>query len=97
MFLQDLQLQQFRCFADKKISFRAPITLITGDNGAGKTSIIEAIYYLSYFKSFRSHLTSELMHAGSDSFFLKGNFYSESMQLQHDIAIGYSQKKKSVK
>ena len=71
MFLKELQLQQFRCFTDKKLYFSAPITLITGNNGVGKTSIVEAIYYLSYFKSFRSHVISDLMHVGTESFFFK--------------------------
>ncbi len=97
MFLEELQLQQFRCFADKKLQFSAPVTLITGDNGVGKTSIIEAIYYLSYFKSFRSHVVSDLMHAGTDAFFLKGVFRTEQLTEQHAIQVGYAGKRKSIK
>ena len=97
MFLQELELQQFRCFSEKKINFAAPVTLITGDNGVGKTSIIEAIYYLSYFKSFRSHIMSDLMHAGSNSFFLKGLFNLETLAEGHAIQVGYSAHKKSIK
>ncbi|OGB86149.1 hypothetical protein A3J41_00560 [candidate division TM6 bacterium RIFCSPHIGHO2_12_FULL_38_8] len=97
MFLQELQLQQFRCFADKKLYFSAPITLITGNNGIGKTSIVEAIYYLSYFKSFRSHLVSDLMQTGTESFFLKGQFRLQNLNEEHSIQIGYSQKRKSIK
>lgn len=97
MFLQELELQHFRCFEDKKLIFNAPITVITGNNGAGKTSIVEAIYYLSYFKSFRSHVISELMQSGGDSFFLRGQFLIQDLMEQHTIQIGYSQKKKSIK
>lgn len=97
MFLQELELQQFRCFADKKLYFSAPITLITGNNGIGKTSIIEAIYYLSYFKSFRSSVVTDLMRTGSESFFLRGQFSIKNLESQHSIQIGYSQKKKSIK
>lgn len=97
MFLQELHLQQFRCFADKKLSFSAPLTLITGDNGVGKTSIIEAIYYLSYFKSFRSSTVSDLMHGDSSSFFLKGQFSIHNLESEHVIQIGYSEKKKFIK
>ncbi len=97
MFLQELQLNQFRCFTDKKLSFFAPITLITGNNGVGKTSIVEAIYYLSYFKSFRSHIVSDLVYAGSASFFLKGNFSIEKLAEQHSIQVGFSTNRKSIK
>lgn len=97
MFLQHLQLQQFRCFEEKQLLFTQPLTLLIGDNGAGKTSIIEAVYYLSYFKSFRSHMVSDLMYSGTDSFFLKGTFSLQNNDEQHDIQVGYSQKKKSIK
>jgi len=98
LFLSKLDLQQFRCFTDKSFSFSSPIALITGDNGAGKTSIIEAINYLCYFKSFRSHSLTDLMSHGSDSFFLRGHFTlaSEPENL-HVIQVGYAQKKRIIK
>ncbi|HSW76833.1 MAG TPA: AAA family ATPase, partial [Candidatus Saccharimonadales bacterium] len=77
MFLTKLELQQFRCFLDKTLHFSSPITLITGNNGVGKTSIVEAINYLCYFKSFRSHSVTDLMYHNSDSFFLRGQFTIE--------------------
>ena len=102
MFLQELHIKQFRCFEDKKIVFSKPITLITGDNGMGKTSIMESIYYLSYFKSFRTHTPVELIHTSAESFFLKGLFLQTNLipleeESQHTIQIGYSHKKKSMK
>jgi DNA replication and repair protein RecF len=97
LFLQELELQQFRCFEHKKLTFNAPMTLITGNNGSGKTTISEAIYYLCYFKSFRSHVISELMLSGTESFFLKGQFFTDKLAEQHTIQVGYSQKKKSIK
>ncbi len=103
MFLQELHIKQFRCFEDKKILFSKPITVIIGNNGMGKTSIMEAIYYLSYFKSFRTHTPLELMHTDADSFFLKGYFLQSSVVSleeeyhQHSIQIGYNHKKKSIK
>ena len=99
MFLHELELQNFRCFEQKKLAFTKPITFITGTNGIGKTSLIEAIHYLCYFKSFRSHVISDVIHSGSDSFFLKGVF-DRTYDLQeeaHTIQVGYSGHKKSIK
>lgn len=79
------------------MSFSSPITLITGNNGSGKTSIVEALYYLSYFKSFRTSVASDLMYAGSDCFFLKGHFTLQNLNEQHAIQVGYGQRKKSIK
>lgn len=54
MYLQDLSLKNFRIFSDFNISFNNRTNIISGPNGQGKTSIIEAIYYLALTRSFRS-------------------------------------------
>lgn len=99
MFLHELELQNFRCFDQKKLTFIKPITFIVGTNGIGKTSLLEAIHYLCYFKSFRSHIISDVIHSGSDSFFLKGVFDRryDFEQASHAIQVGYSGQKKSIK
>jgi DNA replication and repair protein RecF len=51
--LSKLQIKNFRNIEDQIISFSKGINCILGDNGNGKTNILEAIYYLAYRKSFR--------------------------------------------
>ena len=48
--------------------------MITGLNGAGKTSILDAIYYLSNGKSYFSHLDSYIYRKGTDYFNINGEF-----------------------
>lgn len=99
MFLKELELQNFRCFTKKTVTFEKPITFVTGDNGIGKTTILEAIHYLCYLKSFRSHVVTDVVHTGADSFFLKGSFERKHdfEQAQHSLQVGYFQRKKSIK
>lgn len=98
MFLQELELQNFRCFKQSLFQFIKPATIVIGNNGVGKTTLIEAIYYLCYFKSFRASTIKELIHVSSDSFFLKGNFYqNKDLTDQHVLQVGYSAAKKSIK
>jgi DNA replication and repair protein RecF len=99
LFLHELELQNFRCFDQKKLTFKKQVTFVIGTNGIGKTSLLEAIHYLCYFKSFRSHLISDVIHAGSGSFFVKGVFDRtyDFEQASHTIQVGYSGHKKSIK
>ena len=43
MTLESLTVQNFRCFADAQFEFRPQFNLLIGDNGSGKTSVLEAI------------------------------------------------------
>lgn len=42
MHLQELRLQNFRCFTDATISFDERLTVLVGKNGSGKTAILDA-------------------------------------------------------
>lgn len=43
------------------------INLLTGDNGAGKTSVLEALHLMAYGRSFRGRVRDGLIRSGSDS------------------------------
>lgn len=74
MQLQSLQLQHFRCFDQTTVQFQPGINLIEGANGSGKTSLLEALHYLCYLRSFRTFFTRELIQAGQVGFFARANF-----------------------
>lgn len=61
MQLRSLTMKNFRCFKNKTIHFNAQQVIIIGRNGSGKTSIIEALYFLCFFKSFRTSQLSDLV------------------------------------
>lgn len=42
MFLNSLMLHNFRCFSDLKINFNNRLTVVVGNNGAGKSTVLEA-------------------------------------------------------
>ncbi len=68
--LSSLELENFRNFADKKLALTAR-TFITGANGAGKSSILEAIRVLSVGKSFRTSRIDEAVCFEGNFFRLK--------------------------
>lgn len=72
MTLSSLTLQQFRGYAKKSFSFSPGITLVVGPNAAGKTNIIEAIYFLATGKSFRADADGECIQFGQTFARIKG-------------------------
>lgn len=61
-----LRLIEIRNFEDKEIEPSPALTILTGDNGCGKTNIIEALYYASIGKSFRTSNDGEIIRIGKD-------------------------------
>ena len=52
MFLKKLLLNNYKNFSEIKFNFETKIVCFTGLNGVGKTNIVDAIYHLSYTKSY---------------------------------------------
>lgn len=52
MFVNSLILTQFRNYQLKQFHFTKPIVAICGANGSGKTNLLDALYYLSFTKSY---------------------------------------------
>lgn len=61
-----LRLIHIRNFTDKTIDWNPGLTLLTGPNGCGKTNMIEAVYYSSVGKSFRTANDSEMIQLGEE-------------------------------
>jgi len=66
MLIQELYLRGFRNYKEAKIKFDDGINVIVGKNAQGKTSLIEAIYYLASARSFRLASDKELISIGRD-------------------------------
>lgn len=64
MTLARLSLTQFRHFSSFNTALHPRINVITGPNGSGKTSVLEALYLLSCARSFRTHETGPLICHG---------------------------------
>lgn len=61
MRLTQLQIKNFRNIDDAHLIPTNGVNLIVGDNASGKTSLLEAIYYLSHIRSFRTSVISDLI------------------------------------
>ncbi len=72
MRLNQLVLRNFRSYADCEIGFTDRVNLIIGENAQGKTTLLEAIYFLSTAKSHRTYPDDELIRHNESWFYLKG-------------------------
>ncbi len=72
MSLRQFRAAGFRCLADISFAPDPELNLITGPNASGKTSLLEAIYYLGRGRSFRASGNRELIQTGCKQFTLFG-------------------------
>lgn len=61
MFLQYLQLKQFRNYSDQAVEFLAPKTILLGENAQGKSNLLEAVELLATLKSHRASRDRDLV------------------------------------
>ncbi len=66
-----LEIKNFRCFTSSIVQIDAPFNVFLGKNGSGKSTILEALHYGCYLRSFRTAHAKELIAFGKDAFFLK--------------------------
>ena len=76
MALQSLLVHNLRIIENLEASFAADANLFVGENGAGKTSILEAIDILSRGRSFRERRTSPLLRRDSEELTISGKIAS---------------------
>ena len=69
--IEYLELTDFRNFRQREFRFSSSDLVLTGPNGSGKTSVLEALGYLSILRSFRGAGTKELVRLGEKGFTLK--------------------------
>ena len=86
MLINRLQVSQFRCWSYREVEFDREITYLTGSNSAGKTSLVEAINYLSTGRSFRTRRDRRLIQWEKSYYSLRGEFSDGPVE---DIAVSY--------
>lgn len=91
MGLISLAVRDFRNIASAELSFSPQLNLITGNNGAGKTSLLEAVYFLGRAQSFRTTHPASLIREGAEHLLVRGQIQSAhgvpvSVGIQRDKA-----------
>ncbi|MGB5648097.1 DNA replication/repair protein RecF [Muriicola sp.] len=74
MFLQNISLLNYKNFSDVNFEFDTKINCFVGNNGIGKTNMLDAIYHLSFGKSYFNPIATQNIKHGADFFVIEGNF-----------------------
>ena len=78
MLLNNIVLRNFRNYVNCEVSFSTPVNLIIGGNAQGKTSLLEAIYFLCTAESHRATRDGELIRHNEAGFYLRGTLGNSS-------------------
>ncbi|KAA3619828.1 MAG: DNA replication/repair protein RecF [Calditrichaeota bacterium] len=95
MVLHKLSLSNFRNYESLSVQFSPGINHIIGENGQGKTNLLESIYCLGLAKSFRSNSDADLIKNENTEFQIFGEFYSEN-KVKHKIGIVATKVRKAI-
>ncbi len=93
MHLKTLSIFNFKNYNQATFDFLPGINCFTGNNGVGKTNILEAIYYLSFCKGFGTSSDTQNIRFDEDFFMIQGNYEINSKNDELHCAVKRGQKK----
>ena len=82
MYLKKLILTNFKNYELNELEFSPKINCFVGNNGVGKTNILDAIHYLSLTKSFFNNIDSISIRHSEDYFIIQGSFVRDGEEDQ---------------
>ena len=94
MYLKNISVVFFKNYEQLQIEFSSKINCFTGLNGVGKTNLLDAIYYLSFTKSFFNSVDSQNIKYSEDFFMLEGFFNKNDFEEKISCAVKRNTKKK---
>lgn len=87
MRINQLSLTNFRSYPQLDLTFEPGATTFIGDNGSGKTNIVEAIIYLSFLSSHRVSQNQPLIFLGAEQAIIRAEIERDNRVLQVDLEI----------
>ena len=80
MYLERLQLANFKNYEELDVEFSNNVNCLVGNNGVGKTNLLDALYYLSFCKSYFNPVDSQNIRLGADFFAIHGHYRLDDKQ-----------------
>ena len=93
MRLDKLSLINFKNFESQTFDFQHKINCFVGDNGIGKTNALDAIYYLSFGKSYFNTVATQNIRHNQDFFMVQGEYLIDERKDTFICSLKRGQKK----
>ena len=93
MILKSLSLLNYKNFDSKIFTFNDKINCIVGNNGIGKTNVLDAIYHLSFGKSYFNPVATQNIKHDADFFVVNGDYIKHDHPEKIIISLKRGQKK----
>ncbi len=93
LFLKSISVTQFKNYGYQQFHFHQPVVAITGPNGIGKTNLLDAIYYLSFTKSYFPGSDTNHVQQGLDGFRISGELSFKDANTSITVILRESGKK----
>jgi DNA replication and repair protein RecF len=77
--IRKLYLRNFRNYASLEVEFSPKVNLIKGNNAQGKTNLLEALFFLSTGRSFRTSQLADLIRWNEPFFYLEAEFIKDNI------------------
>ena len=97
MYLKELRLANFKNCESAELVFSEKLNCFVGLNGAGKTNILDSIYYLSFCKSFFSSVDKQNIRHEQDFFSIHGTYSFDDKENESVSCVQKRDSKKSFK
>jgi DNA replication and repair protein RecF len=93
MWLKKLSLLNFKNYQEADLQFSAAVNAFAGNNGAGKTNLLDAIHYLSLCKSYFNPIDSQQIKQNEEFFMIQGAFERQDSEEVIACSLKRNQKK----
>lgn len=93
MILKSLSLVNYKNFESKSFDFNEKINCFVGNNGVGKTNVLDAIYHLSFGKSYFNPVALQNIKHNEDFFVVNGNYEKQDKPEKIVVSLKRGQKK----
>ena len=95
MLIKEVYLENFRNYGKQKIDLNENVNVFYGKNAQGKTNILEALYFCSFGRSFRTHKENELISFDNSSSKIIVKYYKNNRDNEIEIGLNKNEKKYS--